>query len=409
MLIAPPCYPHHHIGAISSLLPCLLPSCASPTMPFLPLPPLLETSIRHSVNPQLKSAYNSVVEAERRAAGNDTDIMHARVVGYLMIALHDFRETLKDSAIERVSEVRLLLDAKPVTAVYELGLWYRTRLLRAFQKSKGPLSPSSQHSSRPSFTTPEDMLKDTLAGSGKDHRSAKRRALARDGFRCMLSGKFDGTSVEDLPILEPQAQTIGMVTTNCCQILSESTLQDVDPENPDRDDKREYAAAVLAVLDSLRLGAVVRDALKQNGAHHLSNVLTMSLQLHDLFDKFNLWLEGTGRPHEYKICVSNDAWLVDSGITTRTVRFRVHAEDVDEETLPLPDPALLALYATCARVVNMSGAAEYMHIYDSDADDMQVLAENGSSNGVLLEKMRSVAVTSREFSCQDSLYCVTSD
>ncbi|GJE94029.1 hypothetical protein PsYK624_101970 [Phanerochaete sordida] len=364
-------------------------------MPSLPLPPLSETSMGPSyVDPYIQSAYNSVLDAERRATGSDMDLMHARVIGFLMIALHDFRGTLKLSAIKQVSKgVRSPLTGQVDSAVYELGEMYRVHLLRAFRKSKGSLPPPSQHPSRPSFTTLEDMLKDALDGSGKDHESVKNRALARDGFCCMLSGNYgyDRTSVSRLPELKQSA--LRMVTTNCCYILSESTLQNVDPEDPECNDNREYTGKVLSVLESFGLGSLVRSVSTLNGIHHLSNVLTMSMQLHDLFDDLSLWLEGTGTPHEYNICVS-DQLLMPSDIKERTVRFWVHVKDVDEETLPLPDPALLALHAACARAVNMSGAAEYMDKIDCDAEDLQVLAEDGSSSGILLEKMRSIAVFS---------------
>jgi hypothetical protein len=51
------------------------------------------------------------------------------------------------------------------------------------------------------------------------------------------------------------------------------------------------------------------------------------------------------------------------------------------ELLPLPDPLLLKLHATCAEVSHLSGAAEYI---DKVIDDMNegttgVLAEDGSS------------------------------
>jgi len=45
----------------------------------------------------------------------------------------------------------------------------------------------------------------------------------------------------------------------------------------------------------------------------------------------------------------------------------------------LPDPELIALHAACARVAHMSGAAEYLDILERDAEEMAVLASDGSS------------------------------
>lgn len=40
------------------------------------------------------------------------------------------------------------------------------------------------------------------------------------------------------------------------------------------------------------------------------------------------------------------------------------------EQAPPPDPRLLALHATCARVMHMSGATHYFYQPDVDSDDM---------------------------------------
>ena len=50
--------------------------------------------------------------------------------------------------------------------------------------------------------------------------------------------------------------------------------------------------------------------------------------------------------------------------------------------LPLPDPALLALHATCCKVAHFSGAAEHIDRNYRDADEIGVLAEDGTSGDV---------------------------
>ncbi|EKM51666.1 uncharacterized protein PHACADRAFT_261937, partial [Phanerochaete carnosa HHB-10118-sp] len=214
-------------------------------------------------------------------------------------------------------------------------------------------------------------------------------ALARDGFRCMLSGEYDLNSAKRNPAIRSDT-SYGRAHTNCCHILSESTLQDADPDNLYHDSKRSYAATVLAVLESFGLKSIVAEVTRQNGIHHLSNVLTMITQFHQLFDSLHLWLEATNTPSEYKICVADEGDLSLYALKTRTVRFEVHVPGRDD--LPLPDPRLLAVHAACARVVHMSGAAEYMDKCDRDAEDMQVLAEDGSSSAVLLEQLQRIAI-----------------
>ncbi|EKM54945.1 uncharacterized protein PHACADRAFT_94763 [Phanerochaete carnosa HHB-10118-sp] len=311
-----------------------------------------------------------------------------------MIALHDFRKTLGDVAVSQVSKaVRSDSSRDSSAVIYELGEYYRYKLLRAFRQAKGPMPAPSQHPSRPSFATLEDMLKDALDGSGKDYRSAKKRALVRDGFRCMLSGMYDLNTVECNPAVYPEHAdpVVGIRYTNCCHILSESTLQDADPDNPDRDRKREYAASVLAVLQSFGLESLVNEVVKKGCVYHLTNILTMTSYLHALFDNLHLWLEATNTSNEYKICLSRRGLVMPSELKGQTVRFEAHVPDRDD--LPLPDPRLLAIHAACARVNHMSGVAEYADKSDRDAEDMRVLAEDGSSSAVLLEQVRKIAIS----------------
>ena len=107
----------------------------------------------------------------------------------------------------------------------------------------------STHPSRPSFDTLEDMIKDSMEVTGKDYRTAKRKvrivshrsffalllifdqALARDGFRCMITGMINRKSFESSAALRDVAKRDGASKTiiNACHILNESTMQGTDP------------------------------------------------------------------------------------------------------------------------------------------------------------------------------------
>jgi len=57
------------------------------------------------------------------------------------------------------------------------------------------------------------------------------QALARDGYRCMLTGMFDDASLDlshELRELRAQAGAVRS-TIQACHILGESTMQNVDP------------------------------------------------------------------------------------------------------------------------------------------------------------------------------------
>jgi len=59
----------------------------------------------------------------------------------------------------------------------------------------------------------------------------------------------------------------------------------------------------------------------------------------------------------------------------------------------LPDPELIALHAACARVAHMSGAAEYLDMLERDAEEMTVLASDGSSSYLLRGLLSLVPVS----------------
>jgi hypothetical protein len=81
---------------------------------------------------------------------------------------------------------------------------------------------------------------------GKDYRTARGKvrvpicyafrspnsyqALARDGYRCLLTGTFDWTSMKkNRQLSEERARLgIGVGPVEACHILSESTMQGVD-------------------------------------------------------------------------------------------------------------------------------------------------------------------------------------
>lgn len=57
------------------------------------------------------------------------------------------------------------------------------------------------------------------------------QTLARDGFRCMITGMFDAASLEKCAELQAMAQhdNAKLVRVQTCHILNESTMQGIIP------------------------------------------------------------------------------------------------------------------------------------------------------------------------------------
>ncbi|OAX38025.1 hypothetical protein K503DRAFT_800769 [Rhizopogon vinicolor AM-OR11-026] len=64
------------------------------------------------------------------------------------------------------------------------------------KSAKGPTPVSSLHPSRPSFDDLQKALKHALEVTPSDQRTAKAKALARDNYRCIVTGWYDMDSVE---------------------------------------------------------------------------------------------------------------------------------------------------------------------------------------------------------------------
>lgn len=56
---------------------------------------------------------------------------------------------------------------------------------------------------------------------------------------------------------------------------------------------------------------------------------------------------------------------------------------IDNEKLPLPSREYLAIHAACAKILHLSGAAEYFDTVMRDMEEVVVLAEDGSSAEIL--------------------------
>jgi len=101
------------------------------------------------------------------------------------------------------------------------------------------------------------------------------------------------------------------------------------------------------------------------------------------------------QPNRYKACVFYES---DEGYIRRFVgpdAPMVVGFASGYEEAPPPDPQLLALHVTCARVAHVSGAAEFFNQLQWDAEETDVLAFDGSSAGLLSNLISPFSVIHR--------------
>ncbi|CAE6533377.1 unnamed protein product [Rhizoctonia solani] len=182
----------------------------------------------------------------------------------------------------------------------------------------------------------------------KNYLDAKKQALVRDNYRCMLSGVVDTDAVGILPWLEGEVvakqETIGC--TECCYIFSK--LESYIDDN-DSDYLYTSGPCTLAHL----YGGNDESGLTGTGIHDLRNTLTLNPGDCAAFREFIVWLEPTGEAeNQYKI-VRRDPYYGRN--LPKVVTFSSTSPD-----LTLPDPRLLTFHAACARVLKLTGAGDFI-------------------------------------------------
>ncbi|KAE9399992.1 hypothetical protein BT96DRAFT_993448 [Gymnopus androsaceus JB14] len=321
------------------------------------------------------SCYNLILVAERNAvsayATNKDEsakqnIICARVTGGFLIHLYGKRNILGDGpASELVRQV--LSGPKPSdVVVYKVGRMLRDHLIHPFRSEKKPPAPPSARPSRPDFTRVEDMLAQTVEASGTDYQTSRKKALARDGYRARnLCREIKGS--------EAPVQT--------CHILDKATLQGLeDPSEDGGEITPMLCMSLLTILKQFHLSHSVDVLLKKGGVYSPRNILSLIQPLHHAFHSLDLWFDQTDEDDTYVVQVSRDRILTGYTNVNRRPHFTVNEAfkkpRFKDVLLELPDPGLLALHAVCARVAHMSGAAEYFHELERDAEDTMVVTED---------------------------------
>ncbi|KAJ7643827.1 hypothetical protein FB45DRAFT_282536 [Roridomyces roridus] len=325
------------------------------------------------------------------------EVLASRVVGFLFPALWNMRHSLGDTPVARLATE--VVSAPGNSEIYALGRKYIDHLICSFRTTTVPLRPPSSHPSRPSIDQLEDMLTDAVQGSATDHRSARTRALARDGYHCMITNNVDfGSFYQNEAIKKLRLGTGAAVrVVQTCHILNESSiLQNIEPNDEYPQQARpQHVGGALAILKMFGLGDLVERLMTRgptasaSGVHDLLNILSLTTDVHIIFDKLMLALEPVvDKPNTYDVVFADPETAIGffglkNQITlTNFVDTRKFRLDGELE-LPLPDPRLLALHAVCVRVAHMSGAAEALDEFDRDMEETSVLAEDGASAHLL--------------------------
>ncbi|KAF9485217.1 hypothetical protein BDN70DRAFT_927752 [Pholiota conissans] len=203
----------------------------------------------------------------------------------------------------------------------------------------------------------------------RTHREAKRNALIRDGYLCVVSGYYDSFCVDNNVELQKivDAELQAVTETNCTHIFSESTH--VARAN-------HKFSSVWTIMDQFGYPNI-RSNLKGTRIHRLQNVLTLSVEMRAKFNSLKLWFEAIDKPNTYIVAAPHKRYLFP--YFERIVTFTTP----DENRLPLPSPEYLEIHASCAKAAHFSGAGAYIDNIIDEAEDTATLAEDSAFAEVL--------------------------
>ncbi|KAG9309699.1 hypothetical protein JVU11DRAFT_10375 [Chiua virens] len=336
-------------------------------MPPARLPSAKDAKLEH--DPSALSAYDVCLALEDKSS-TEENRMHARILGYLILHAASGSTTALAEIVRAIHSC-----SQDDQNLLNLGKCFRLWFILPFKKAKGRTPAPSDHPSRLSFDRLKEDLKATITEAPKDidHRQAKAQALIRDRYQCVATGRYDLIAhKESIVDVETIAAAGTPVHTELAHILPESTYFGISNTRGSSLEMKDYSASVLAVMQ--RFGY---DVEKVNGAkvHSLYNVMTMQKDVHDWFDRLEMWFESTEVVNRYRI---RTLWP-----EFKTPRAEVMFTSPNSVIYPVPSPQLLALHAACAKVAHLSGAGEYIDKFDCDTDNLSVLATDGSSWAIL--------------------------
>lgn len=127
-----------------------------------------------------------------------------------------------------------------------------------------------------------DKITNELQEAPQNHHTAQIRALARDGFRCVVTKAYDMFAAEDNAKLRQTIEKEGASTavTDCTYVF---------PLSPGSDSEEMYAASVWALLDCFGYHNL-RQKLNGDNVRRLENVITMDPTVHYLLGTLRIWL-----------------------------------------------------------------------------------------------------------------------
>ncbi|KAJ5678707.1 hypothetical protein N7462_006951 [Penicillium macrosclerotiorum] len=222
-------------------------------------------------------------------------------------------------------------------------------------------TPDISISPRPGMEESIENILAKMTDSSNRQAYLKRECLLRDGNKCVITG-FREQSTVDRDDLTTRAEN-----TECAHIIPLSL-------GSWKDDQEAHDKAVIWVMLNRCFPSLKqRIAFDYQSINDHRNAITMCADLHKKFGNFLFALEATDIEHSYRIKRYRPNFL--SRLEQTSVIFYQH-----DPRYALPDPELLKIHATIARILYVSGKAAEIDKVLRDRDEISVLAANGTTD-----------------------------
>lgn len=203
-----------------------------------------------------------------------------------------------------------------------------------------------------------DNVASESAGPMVSEPRLKIDCLARDGGRCVVTGLFDELSLDE--------SSTSPTTYTACMHIIPFALASWSTESEG------YAKDIIWTHLIRHFPTIQSMNFNRENINDTKNAMTMSVNLHRHFGRFDFSFEATSQPHRYRIQNYRPRMQIN---LPRTVAFNWYDQRYD-----LPSPELLKVHAIVARIFHASGAAEYVEKALRDLGEHRMLAKDGSTD-----------------------------
>lgn len=216
--------------------------------------------------------------------------------------------------------------------------------------------------------------------------------LARDGNRCVITGKYDTIYLEKLFANSNRRPRVSGIKTEAAHIIPHS-LNALSTGSAELHPSKKPVWRIVNMFDP-GISSTLCGSLIDTPA----NAMMLGADLHDRFSRLQCYLEAqpSRGPNTCMFHTTRGPMPLPPSLAPAASHIVFRNHERTGTLADLPSPRLLALHRACCLMLAMSGAAEYVESLVRDTENLMergTLASDGSSNIALFLRIRGVEGT----------------